>query len=55
MKADKTTRIYRTIGLKEDHTNVNKYVKAVIINFGDDRGDIIVTNNNYGTRRKYAE
>lgn len=55
MKADKTTKIYKSIGLKENHTNVNKFVKAVIINFGDDRGDIIVTNDNYGTRRKYAD
>ena len=55
MKIDKTTKLYMEFGIKEDHTNVNKMVKAVIINFGDDRGDIIVTNDNFGTRRKYAD
>ena len=54
MKADKTTKIYKKFfGVKEDHEDVNKYVKAVIINFGD--GDIIVENDNFGTRRKYAD
>ena len=56
MKIEKTTKMYRDIfGIQEDHTGVNKLVKAVIINFGDNRGDIIVTNDNYGTRRKYAD
>lgn len=55
MKADKSTKIYRSVGIKEDHTNVNKMVKAVIINFEDERGDIIVKNDNFGTRRKYAD
>lgn len=54
-KADTTTKIYNDVfGVKENHENINKYVKAVIINFGDDRGDIIVENDNFGTRRKYA-
>lgn len=55
MKADITTKLYKSAGFKEDHKSVNKLVKAVIINFGDERGDIIVTNDNYGTRRKYAD
>lgn len=55
MKADITTKLYKSAGFKEDHKSINKLVKAVIINFGDERGDIIVTNDNYGTRRKYAD
>lgn len=56
MKADITTKLYkRIVGANENHENVNKYVKAVIINFGDDRGDIVVENDNFGTRRKYAD
>lgn len=39
----------------ESYLTPNKYVKAVIINFGDERGDIIVENDNFGTRRKYAD
>ena len=35
--------------------NINSFVKAVIINFGDERGDIIVKNDNFGTKRKYAD
>ena len=35
MKCDVTTKIYQAMGIKIDKTNVNKYVKAVIINFGD--------------------
>jgi len=55
MKKELTTIIYdKVFGIKENHDKVNKYVKAVIINFGDERGDIIVENDNYGTRRKYA-
>ena len=55
MKADRTTTIYNKMGFEEDHANINKTVKAVIINFEDARGDIIVTNDNFGTRRKYAD
>jgi len=56
MKKEMTTHIYdKVFNLKEDHTHINKYVKAVIINFGDERGDIIVKNDNFGTRRKYAD
>ena len=56
MKADITTKIYRRIfNVVENQENVNSYVKAVIINFGDERGDIIVENDNFGTRRKLAD
>ena len=56
MKKDITTTINEKVfGYVENHENVNKFVKAVIINFGDERGDIIVTNDNFGTRRKYAD
>lgn len=56
MKKDISTKIYKNVfGIEENHKNVNNFVKAVIINFGDDRGDIIVTNDNFGTRRKYAD
>lgn len=55
MKADLTTKIYNNVfDIQENHNKINKFVKAVIINFGDERGDIIVTNDNFGTRRKYA-
>ena len=55
MKCDATTKIYRAWGAELNQANVNKYVKAVIVNFGDERGDIIVENDNFGTRRKYAD
>ena len=55
MKCDATTKIYRALRVELDQANVNKYVKAVIINFGDERGDIIVENDNFGTHRKYAD
>lgn len=55
-KKDLTTEIYKKFfNIDENHKNVNKYVKAVLVNFGDERGDIIVTNDNFGTRRKYAD
>ena len=56
MKKDISTKIYKNVfDIEENHKNVNNFVKAVIINFGDDRGDIIVTNDNFGTQRKYAD
>ena len=56
MKMDLTTKMYgKVFGVKENHENVNRFVKAVIINFGDERGDIVVENDNFGTRRKYAD
>ena len=55
MKKDVTTRIFdKCFDYKEDHSNANKWLKAVIINFGDERGDIVVENDNFGKRRKYA-
>ncbi|WP_072500390.1 hypothetical protein [Olsenella phocaeensis] len=55
MKADITTKLYKRAGIAEDHGRINHFCKAVIINFGDERGDIIVANDNFGTRRKYAD
>ena len=55
MKADATTELYKKLGLTENHFMVNKAVKAVVMNFGDERGDIIVENDNFGTNRKYAD
>ena len=56
MKKELTTRIYdKVFGVKENHENINEFVKAVIVNFGDERGDIIVKNDNFGTKRKYAD
>lgn len=55
MKCDVSTKIYRAWGIELNQANVNKDIKAVIINFGDERGDIIVENDNFGTRRKYAD
>lgn len=53
---DISTRIYKDVfGLTLNETGVNQHVKAVIINFGDERGDIIVENDNFGTRRKHAD
>lgn len=53
---DLTTKIYSDVfGVKENHERINNFVKAVIINFGDERGDIVVTNDNFGKRRKYAD
>ena len=56
MKKELTSKIYcKVFDTKENHENVNKLVKAVIVNFGDRRGDIVVKNDNFGTRRKYAD
>jgi hypothetical protein len=56
MKKEITTKIIdKVFDVKENHVNVNRFVKAVIVNFGDERGDIIVENDNFGTRRKYAD
>ena len=41
MKKEVTTQIYKNVfWMEENHENVNQFVKAVIVNFGDDRGDI---------------
>ena len=56
MKKELTTKIYEDVfGIDENHFNINKEIRAVIINFGDDHGDIIVENDNFGTSRKYAD
>ena len=56
MKQELSSRIYKNVFDYEiDEKNVNKIVKAVIINFCDERGDIIVKNDNFGTRRKHAD
>lgn len=52
---DNVTRMYREIGFMENHKNVNKFVKAVVINFGDERGDIFVENSNFGTDEEFAD
>lgn len=55
-KKELTTVIYKNVfGIEENHENVNKFMKAIIINFDDGKGDIIVENDNFGTRRKYAD
>lgn len=56
MKADLTTRIYKDVfDVELEQLNINKMVKAVVLNFGDERGDIIVENDNFGTDAKYAD
>jgi hypothetical protein len=56
MKTDITAKIYKkAFGVDLDDKDVNKHVKAVIINFDDSRGDIIVENDNFGTRRKHPD
>lgn len=55
-KKELTTEIYKKVfNVDENHKDVNKFMKAIIINFGDERGDIVVENDNFGTRRKYAD
>ena len=56
MKADTLTRAAeKTLGIRFDNGGINRNVKAVIVNFGDERGDIVVENSNFGTRRKYPD
>lgn len=56
MKADKTTKLYKKVfKITENHQNINKLVKGVFVNFGDERGDIFIENDNFKTRRKYAD
>jgi len=56
MKKEITSKIYKKVfNIKENHKNINNYLKAVIINFNDERGDIIVYNDNFKTKRKYAD
>ena len=54
-KSDPVDTLYNKVfDLPNPSQNVNKWLKAVIVNFDDERGDLIVTNDNFGTRRKYA-
>lgn len=57
MKKEIATKIYSDVfNTKIDEgKNINSWLKAVIVNFGDERGDICVKNDNFGTRRKYAD
>ena len=49
------TKIYSDVFEKkiDEGKNINSWLKAVIVNFG--HGDICVKNDNFGTRRKYAD
>lgn len=54
MKRDVTTRIYdKVFNVKENHNKVNEFVKAIILEFSD--RIVIVENDNFGTKRKYAD
>ena len=57
MKIEMATKVYSDVfGAKIDEgKNINSWLKAVVVNFGDERGDIVVKNDNFGTRRKYAD
>ena len=56
MKKEVTTQIYKNVfWMEENHENVNQFVKAVIVNFCDDRGASIVGNDNFGPRRTHAD
>ncbi len=57
MKKEIATKIYSDVFDKkiDEGKNINSWLKAVIVNFGDERGDILVKNDNFGTRRKYAD
>lgn len=52
-----STQIYKKVfGLKENHYQVNRYVKSVIIDFGEKHGgEVVVKNDNFGTTEKYAD
>lgn len=54
MVIDASARVLKNVfNVKLTSENENRKIKAVIVNFGDERGDIVVTNDNFGTRRKY--
>lgn len=55
MKKEMATKVYSDVfGTKLDEgKNINSWLKAVIVNFGDE--NIQVKNDNFGTRRKYAD
>lgn len=55
-KIDMATKIYKNVfNCRISDAGMNRHVKAVILNFGDERGDIVVMNSNFGTRRKHAD
>lgn len=55
MKKEMATKIYSDVfeSKIDEGKNINSWLKAVIVNFGC--GDICVKNDNFGTRRKYAD
>lgn len=53
MKTDAITKAYLKSGVVLNQNNLNSFVKAVILNFPD--GEVIVENDNFGTRRKYMD
>ena len=55
MKKEMATKVYADVfeSKIDEGKNINSWLKAVIVNFG--RGDICVKNDNFGTRRKYAD
>ena len=54
MKKELTTKIYKKeFKIEENHTNINQFLKAIILEFEDEK--IIVENDNYGKKRKYAD
>ncbi len=56
MKREIVKKIYDEVfNCKIDEEGANKWLKAVVVNFGDERGDIVVKNDNFGTRRKYTD
>lgn len=57
MKKEMATKVYSDVfGIKlNEGKNINSWLKAVVVNFGDERGDIVVKNDNFGTRRKYTD
>ncbi len=53
MKKDGVANLYKNVFGLEIEKNLNKIVKAVILDFKDK--EIIVKNDNFGTRRKYLD
>ena len=55
MKKEMATKVYADVFDRkiDEGKNINSWLKAVIVNFGN--GDICVKNDNFGTRRKYAD
>ena len=55
MANDKIVNLYNDLNVSLDYCNVNKFMRAVIINFHDGRGDIIVENDNFGTDELFPD